>query len=64
MAVDDVTVNVAGVPLNETAVVPPNPVPLIATLVPAGPLSGVNPVIVGGTGTPLTNAFSTFAVIC
>jgi hypothetical protein len=35
------------VPLNATAVAPVKFVPLIVTLVPAGPLVGVKPVIVG-----------------
>ena len=38
---------VAVVPLKVTAVAPLKFVPLIVTLVPAGPLVGVNPVIVG-----------------
>ena len=43
----EVTVKVAEVPLKLTAVAPVKLVPLIVTLVPAGPLVGVNPVIVG-----------------
>ena len=38
---------VAAVPLNRTAVAPVKFVPLIVTLVPAGPLVGVKLVIVG-----------------
>ncbi|PYX51662.1 MAG: hypothetical protein DMG76_31495 [Acidobacteria bacterium] len=37
-------------------------VPLIVTLVPAGPLSGAKVVIVGAT--LVKNAFKTFAVVC
>jgi hypothetical protein len=64
MAVDDVTVKVAGVPLNETDVAAVKLVPLMVTLVPTGPLAGVKPVTVGAPGAPFRNAFSTFAVIC
>jgi len=66
MAVDDVTVKVAGVPLNETDVAPVKLVPLIVTLVPAAPLVGEKPVIVGAgvVDVPLRNAFSRFVVIC
>ena len=39
---------VALTPLNRTAVAPVKFVPLMATLVPAGPLVGVKLVIVGG----------------
>ena len=46
----EVTVKVAEVPLKLTAVPPVKLVPLIVTLVPAGPLVGVNPVIVGALG--------------
>jgi hypothetical protein len=50
--VADVTVKVvAPVPLNRTAVAPVKFVPLIVTLVPASPLVGVKPVIVGGLRT-------------
>ena len=48
MAVAEVTVKVAVVPLNLTAVAPVKFVPLIVTLVPAGPVAGVKVVIVGG----------------
>ena len=41
------TEKVAVVPLNRTAVAPVKFVPLIVTLVPAGPLAGVKLVIVG-----------------
>ena len=47
----DVTVKLAAVPLNLTAVVPVKFVPLIVTLVPAGPVAGVKVVIVGGLNT-------------
>ena len=47
----DVTVKLAAVPLNLTAVVPVKFVPLIVTLVPAGPVAGVKVVIVGGLST-------------
>jgi hypothetical protein len=49
--VADVTVKVAAVPLNRTAVAPVKFVPLIVTLVPASPLVGVKLVIVGGLST-------------
>ena len=42
------TVKVALTPLNVTAVAPVKLVPLMATLVPAGPFAGVKLVIVGG----------------
>lgn len=45
--VSELTVNVAVVPLNFTAVAPENPVPLIVTEVPTGPLFGEKDVIVG-----------------
>ena len=48
IAVAEVTVNVALTLLNLTAVAPVKFVPLIATLVPTGPLVGVKLVIVGG----------------
>jgi hypothetical protein len=37
----------AAVPLNDTPVAPVNPVPVIVTDVPTGPLDGENPLIVG-----------------
>ena len=40
--VPEVTVNVAAVPLNFTAVAPVNPVPVMLTDVPAAPEVGVN----------------------
>jgi hypothetical protein len=43
----DATVNVTASPLIFTAVAPVKFVPVIATTVPAGPLAGVKPVIVG-----------------
>jgi hypothetical protein len=46
----DVTVKLAAfTPLNVTAVAPVKLVPLIVTVVPAPPLVGVKPVIVGTT---------------
>jgi hypothetical protein len=45
----DATVNVAVVPWNFTAVAPVRPVPVMVTVVPTGPLAGVNPVMVGLT---------------
>src|SRR5207302_1577717 len=51
IAVAEVTVKLALVPLNRTAVAPVKFVPLIVTLVPAGPLPGVKLVIVGGLTT-------------
>src|SRR3989442_1377873 len=47
MAVADVTVKVAALPLNVTAVAPVKFVPLIVTLVPTPPLVGVKLAIVG-----------------
>jgi hypothetical protein len=49
MAVEDITVKVAAVPLNRTAVAPVKLVPLIVTFVPARPLVGVKLVILGST---------------
>ena len=52
ICVADTTVKVALVPLNPTAVAPPRFVPVIVTAVPAAPLAGLKPVIVGaGPGT-------------
>lgn len=48
--VDELTVKVALTPLNRTDVAPVNPVPVIVTEVPGGPLVGVNDVIVGPGG--------------
>lgn len=45
--VSELTMNVAVVPLNFTAVAPENPVPLIVTEVPTGPLVGENDEIAG-----------------
>ena len=42
------TVKLEFAPLKATPVVPEKLVPLMATLVPTGPLAGVKPVIVGG----------------
>lgn len=42
----------AAVPLNDTAVAPVKLVPVIVTVVPAGPLLGEKELIVGGTSTP------------
>jgi hypothetical protein len=41
------------VPLNATALAPVNPVPLITTGVPTGPLVGLKLLIVGGGGGPV-----------
>src|SRR5438128_1738840 len=60
MPVSEVTTKFAAVPLNVTPEVPVKFVPLMATLVPAGPLVGVKLVIVGGA--PFKNAFRTFVV--
>jgi hypothetical protein len=49
--VADVTAKLAAVPLNLTAVVPVKFVPPIVTVVPAGPVAGVKPVMVGGSST-------------
>src|SRR6266850_1115281 len=48
MDVAEMTVKVALTPLKATQVVPVKLVPLMVTLVQAGPLGGVKPVIVGG----------------
>jgi hypothetical protein len=48
--VAEVTVKLAALPLNVTAVAPVKAEPLIVTLVPTGPLAGVKLVIVGGSG--------------
>ena len=48
ICVDELTVNVALVPLNFTDVAPVKFVPLIVTLVPTGPLEGAKLVMVGG----------------
>ena len=61
MAVEDVTLTLAAVPLKLTAVVPVKPRPLIVTTVPTGPLVGAKLVIVGGA--PLRKAFRMFAVV-
>jgi hypothetical protein len=58
----EVTVKLAALPLNVTAVAPMKFVPPIVMLVPTGPLSGAKVVIVGAT--PVKNAFKTFAVVC
>jgi hypothetical protein len=47
IAVAEVTVKLALVPLNATDVAPVKPVPLIVTVVPTGPLVGVKPAIAG-----------------
>jgi hypothetical protein len=49
--VAELTVKVALIRLNVTAVAPVKFVPLIVTLVATGPLVGVKPVIVGGLTT-------------
>src|SRR5205807_474774 len=51
IAVAEFTVKPAPVAPNCTAVAPMKVAPLIVTLVPAGPLTGVKPVIVGGLST-------------
>jgi hypothetical protein len=48
ICVDDTTVKLAWVPLNATEVAPLNPLPLIVTDVPTGPLVGENDEITGG----------------
>src|SRR5204863_526112 len=48
IAVAELTVKLALVPLNSTAEAPVKLVPLMVTLVPTGPLPGVKLVIVGG----------------
>src|SRR5205085_3758339 len=52
ICVSEFTVNVvAAVPLKLTPVAPVKPVPVRVTLVPAGPLTGVNEVMLGTTVT-------------
>ncbi len=52
ICVSEVTVNVvAAFPLKLTPVAPVKPVPVSATLVPTGPLAGVNEVMLGATVT-------------
>src|SRR5438552_8633288 len=48
IAVAELTVKLALVPLNRTALAPVKLVPLMVTLVPTGPLAGVKLVMVGG----------------
>jgi hypothetical protein len=50
ICVPEFTVKTAAVPLNATADVPVNPVPVIVTAVPTAPLVGLNEVIEGGAG--------------
>jgi hypothetical protein len=59
IAVADVTVKLAAVPLNVTDVAPVKFVPLIVTFVPSGPLAGVKPEIVG----PLVATVKLFALV-
>ena len=47
---------VAAVPLKVTLVVPLNPLPMIVTSLPTGPLFGVNEVMLGAVG--VTDAVS------
>jgi hypothetical protein len=58
--VADDTLKVAVVPLKLTAVAPKKFAPLIVTLAPTGPPTGVNPLIVGGLSTMKVEAL--FAV--
>ena len=51
--VSELTMNVAVVPLNFTLFAPVNPVPLIVTEVPTGPLFGEKDVIFGAAPAPL-----------
>lgn len=60
MAVSDVTVKLAALPLNVTDVARRKFAPRIVTLSPADPLAGVKLVIAGGA--PFKKAFRTFAV--
>src|SRR5258706_301001 len=53
MLVAEFTVKLAGTPLKRTSVAPVKFVPLIVTLVPAGPLVGVKLVIAGGLADPV-----------
>src|SRR2546422_103245 len=48
IVVAELTVKVALMPLNCTAVAPVNPVPVIVPLLPTGPFGGVKLVTVGG----------------
>src|SRR5436190_668773 len=63
MAVDDVTVNAAAVPLNVTDEAPVKFEPLIVTLAPTNPLAGVKLVTVGTAGTRFANWLRMFAVM-
>jgi hypothetical protein len=56
ICVSEFTVNVPAVPLNMTAVAPVNPLPLIVTVVPTGPLEGLKPVIDGAAAPKLADA--------
>jgi len=47
----DWKLNVAEVPLNLTPLTPVNPLPVMVTAVPGGPVEGENPLIVGFAGT-------------
>ncbi|MBZ5545309.1 MAG: hypothetical protein LAO07_16780, partial [Acidobacteriia bacterium] len=54
--VSELTVKVAPVPSNATAVAPVNPVPLSMTAVPTGPLVGLKEVTCGGVVVVTLNA--------
>lgn len=59
--VELVTVNVAALPLNATAVAPSRFVPVIVSVVPTGPDAGLKPLIVGAF-TITVNVFALVAV--
>jgi hypothetical protein len=61
MVLSDVTVKLAAVPLNVTALVVVKLVPLIVTPDPTAPVVGAMLVIVGGR--PFKNTFKMFAVV-
>lgn len=52
ICVSEFTANVASVPLNSTRFAPVNPLPVITTEVPTGPLVGLNEVIAGAARAP------------
>jgi hypothetical protein len=56
------SVKVAGVPLNLTAVAPVRPLPVMVTAVPGGPLLGESPDTIGWTGTATVNGVGDEAV--
>src|SRR5918995_578289 len=62
ICVSELKTNVADTPLKVTEVAPVNPVPVMTTVVPTGPLVGLNDVIVG-TGDGVTSKFVALAAV-